>query len=383
MKKIYYWAPCLDKVGTYKAVVNSALSLSKYSNKLINVNIINVCGEWDEKKDFFYENKIDVIDLSFSYFKYLPKRGYLGSRISYFLILFISIIPLIRFLFKHRPQFVIGHLLTILPIILFNIFNLKSKLILRISGFPRLNFLRKNLWKILSKKIDKITCPSEDLKSQLIKDKIFESKKLFFLPDPIINVEKYKDDLKKFKSEKNANYQNYFIAVGRLTKQKNFSYLIDEFHKYSQNQPKYNLLIFGEGEERKKLEKKIHDLKLEKKIFLMGFSENIFSFMKRADAFILTSLWEDPGFVIIEAAFCNLFVISSDCKNGPNEFLLNGKGGILFKKNSKNELKASLNFFDNLTNDEKNLMKLLAKKNCIKYTLLRHHNYLKKILFLN
>ena len=69
--------------------------------------------------------------------------------------------------------------------------------------------------------------------------------------------------------------------------------------------------------------------------------------MKRADAFILTSLWEDPGFVIIEAA-CNLFVISSDCKNGPNEFLLNGKGGILFKKNSKNELKASSNFFDNL-----------------------------------
>ena len=110
--------------------------------------------------------------------------------------------------------------------------------------------------KILSKKIDKITCPSEDLKSQLIKDKIFESKKLFFLPDPIINVEKYKDDLKKFKSEKNANYQNYFIAVGRLTKQKNFSYLIDEFHKYSQNQPKYNLLIFGEGKKEKNLKKK-------------------------------------------------------------------------------------------------------------------------------
>ena len=49
----------------------------------------------------------------------------------------------------------------------------------------------------------------------------------------------------------------------------------------------------------------------------MGYSENIYYFMKRAKAFILSSLWEDPGFVIIESAMNNLFVISSDCKNGP------------------------------------------------------------------
>ena len=40
MKKICYWAPCLDKVGTYKAVVNSALSLSKYS-KNYDENILS------------------------------------------------------------------------------------------------------------------------------------------------------------------------------------------------------------------------------------------------------------------------------------------------------------------------------------------------------
>ena len=41
--------------------------------------------------------------------------------------------------------------------------------------------------------------------------------------------------------------------------------------------------------------------------------------MKNAKGFILSSLWEDPGFVLIEA-MCNLFIISSDCKNGPVEF---------------------------------------------------------------
>ena len=87
MKKICYWSPCLDKVGTYNAVINSVLSLSKYSNKLNNVSIINACGEWDHKKEFFINNGINVIDLGFSYFNYLPKRGFLGSRASYLFII--------------------------------------------------------------------------------------------------------------------------------------------------------------------------------------------------------------------------------------------------------------------------------------------------------
>ena len=383
MKNISYWAPCLDKVGTYNAVINSALSLSKYSKNLIRVNIINACGEWDDKKDFFYRNNIEVTDINFSYFKYLPKTGYIGSRISYVIISLLSIIPLTIFLKKNKPKFLIGHLITALPFILFNLFKFQTKFILRISGYPKLNLIRKNLWKFFSKKIHKITCPSEDLKNQLVKNHIFSSEKIFFLPDPIINIRKLKNDFNSFKSQNSDIDQKYFLAVGRLTKQKNFSYLIDEFYNYSKNQNKYNLLIFGEGEEREKLKKKIYDLKLNKKIFLMGFSENIFSYMKQAEAFILSSLWEDPGFVIVEAAFSNLFVISSDCNNGPNEFLLNGKGGILFKKNEKNELKNSLKIFESFSKNEINLMKLNAKKNSMKYTLLRHHNCLRKILNLN
>ena len=100
--------------------------------------------------------------------------------------------------------------------------------------------------------------------------------------------------------------------------------------------------------------------------------------MKKAEAFILSSLWEDPGFVLIEAAFNNSFVISSDCKNGPKEFLQNGKAGMLFENNKNNAL------FDALTNfisQKHNLKvkKILAKKNCLKYSLLRHHKIIKNI----
>ena len=102
--------------------------------------------------------------------------------------------------------------------------------------------------------------------------------------------------------------------------------------------------------------------------------------MKNAKAFILSSLWEDPGHVIIEAALSNLFVISSDCPNGPKEFLLNGEAGLLFQSNKKNELTKTLEEFCNLLEEEIKIKKIKAKKNSFKYTMFRHSLYLKKII---
>ena len=86
-------------------------------------------------------------------------------------------------------------------------------------------------------------------------------------------------------------------------------------------------------------------------IKLCGYTENIYKYMLKSKAFILSSLWEDPGFVMIESAMCNLFVISSNCKNGPKEFLLNGKAGLIFKSNVEDELFNKLDEFKKL--DEK------------------------------
>ena len=113
------------------------------------------------------------------------------------------------------------------------------------------------------------------------------------------------------------------------------------------------------------------------RIFILGYSDKVYSYMKKASFLILTSLWEEVGFVIVEAAVNNLFVISSDCRNGPKEFLQNGKAGILFKTNLKNELKNKLVNFN--INDYKN-SKILAKKNAMKYTKFRHYLKLKKVL---
>ena len=119
-------------------------------------------------------------------------------------------------------------------------------------------------------------------------------------------------------------------------------------------------------------------LNLQNNIFLIGYKDNPLSYMLKADMFILSSLWEEVGFVIVEAALSNLLVISSNCPNGPREFLSDGSAGYLFSNNKKNALK---DLFHDIEND--NLQKRIkAKKNSLIYTRFRHYLALKRILSL-
>ena len=90
--------------------------------------------------------------------------------------------------------------------------------------------------------------------------------------------------------------------------------------------------------------------------------------MRKADVFVLSSLWEELGFVLVEAAFNNLFIISSDCPNGPKEFIDQNKCGILFKNNENNSLLSALKQFDNSDSLIKKKIKINAKRKCKIFT---------------
>ena len=64
-------------------------------------------------------------------------------------------------------------------------------------------------------------------------------------------------------------YNNYFLAVGRLTKQKNYQYLISEFTNYLKIRKDAVLLIIGDGEERNKLLKLIKTSNASNNIFIL------------------------------------------------------------------------------------------------------------------
>ena len=139
-------------------------------------------------------------------------------------------------------------------------------------------------------------------------------------------------------------------------------------------------MIFGEGELKSILSNEIKKNNLSKNIKLAGYTDNIYKHMLRSKAFILSSLWEDPGFVLIESALCNSMIISSNCKNGPNEFLLSGDAGLLFENDVDDELFKKLKDFKKLKKKEIFEKKVLAKKNSKNFTMFRHFLGLKKII---
>ena len=373
MKKIIYWSPYLGHVGTKKSTLNSAKGLSFYGKDKFDVRLINALGEWNDV------DEIKTLSFFKNLYKRLPQGGFVKSRISYLIIFLLSILPLYKFLKKDKPDYIIAHLITSLPIFLFGIFKFETKLILRISGYPKLNLIRKFFWKLCSKNIHLITCPSIELKNQLSKLNIFDNKKIVVLYDSVINIKEINDQKKNLLSDE-VTKSNYLLAIGRLTKQKNFHLLIEAFYQFNKINDNYKLYIIGEGEEKKKIISKINQLKLDHKIILLGFKRNVYKYLKNSKAFILSSLWEEMGFVIIEAASCNTLIISSDCPNGPREFLNNGDAGYLFNNNSVNDLVQNLIKFDK---DEKNIKYnkiLLAKKNVKKFTIFNHYKELRKIL---
>ena len=265
--KIFYWSPFISKVATVSSVIRSAESIVKYcdSKDTIDVSIIDAIGEWDAYKKNI-NDQINIIKLNNkNYFNFLPRGGFFKSRFSYIFIFFINFFKLKNVLQEKKPDFLIVHLITSLPIFLSLFKKKETKIILRLSGLPRLNIMRYIFWKLFSKKIHCITCPTIGTYNNLVKKNIFDKNKVHILRDPAILLNEYAK--KKFENIENQkdNKKKIILAIGRLTHQKNFSFLIKAFKKINEKYPEYILQILGDGEQKLELIELINKLNLKKK----------------------------------------------------------------------------------------------------------------------
>ncbi|MDC0469135.1 glycosyltransferase [Candidatus Pelagibacter sp.] len=379
-KIVCYWSPFIDNVATVKSVLNSALSINLYSNKKYESLIIDVFGEW--KSNFNKEiSNLKFYSLNYieSLFKFSSK-GFIRSRIKYLIIFLFSFNSLKKFLLSNKPDFLVVHLVTSLPLFLNLIYQLDLKIILRISGKPKMNIFRYLFWKISLKKIYRVTFPTQESLDYFKSLKIVDEKKLFLLRDPVfiikdINKKKKESIDDEFKIKKN----DYYLSIGRLTKQKNFIFLIKCFSKIINEKNNIKLAIIGVGEDKDKIERLIKKNNLEKNIILLGFKKNVYKYLYNCKAFILSSLWEDPGFVLIEAMVSDCLVLSSNCSNGPKEIVEN-KNGLLFESNSENDFILKFHQLIQLNDYELNKFKVNAKKKIRDYSIFQHFKEFNKII---
>lgn len=118
------------------------------------------------------------------------------------------------------------------------------------------------------------------------------------------------------------------LSIGRLTVAKDYPTLLTAFAKVRQ-QRDVRLAIFGEGEERERLQDLVRRFGLESDVWLPGFVDPPYPYLARASVFVLSSVWEGLPTAIIESLAFGVPVVSTDCLSGPREILDNGRFGAL------------------------------------------------------
>jgi len=122
-------------------------------------------------------------------------------------------------------------------------------------------------------------------------------------------------------ANEDISFSNYIVAVGALNKRKNYPLLLEAFSKLQFKNLK--LLIIGEGPEREIIKKKINLLGIEKRVYILGFKENPYPYIKNAEALVLSSFSEGLPRVIVEALILHTPVISTNSSEGLKEIMIN------------------------------------------------------------
>ena len=342
LNKIAVFSPFLNPVGVKRATFGLS---KKFSENGYEVDLLSIHKEWD---DLDFNQNMNLIYLS-KLFKNFPTKGYLIFRIVSILVSLRTVFALSKYLKNNNPDILFA---SMMPFVAWLGLKLSGKpdikFIISIQGHPRNNLFRRVAWKNVFKSADRVIAESKSLQN-LIFEMTNSYKNLSYIYNPHFE----KQDEFKIESKNMNEFGNYIIGVGRLTKQKNFSLLINAFSKINFIKDT-KLIIVGDGEERKylnkliqKLDKESRDKKLSSRIIFTGEVQEPLGYIRNAKMIVIPSLWEGLPRVAIEAQALKTPIISSCNEGGLGEILLDGNAGILTIPDDVDDLVNAITLYEN------------------------------------
>lgn len=126
------------------------------------------------------------------------------------------------------------------------------------------------------------------------------------------------------------------LSVGRLSEEKGFNQLMEAMSLIIKKHPDWMLDLYGDGEEKDRLNNLIKDLNLSENVILKGRCDNVRDYYKDYAAYVMPSYREGLPVTLLEAKINMLPIVSFDVNTGPREIVRDGKDGILVEpKNIK------------------------------------------------
>lgn len=180
--------------------------------------------------------------------------------------------------------------------------------------------------RFILKRADKVVALSKMVKFDLINNYHISPNKINVIYNPSyrkqISEEIISGSISDYEFDiLNKHKGKIVLTAGRLEEQKGQWHLIRAFSKVVEKIPDAILIILGKGRYENYLKKIIDELGLANKIYLFGYKKNPYIYMKKADIFCFTSLFEGLGNILLECMACSLPIISVDCPYGPKELL--------------------------------------------------------------
>lgn len=207
-----------------------------------------------------------------------------------------------------QPAVVISFLNTTNIITILSLWGTRIPLVISERNNPRFDPASR-VWRLLRwlayPFADQMVVPTEDIRSYFSSGM---QKKTVVIANPLSLVE-------VAERRKTAKLNTPFmVSMGRLDPQKGFDVLLEAFSQITAQYPDWNLVIVGEGRERKSLEDQIKQLKLENKVSMLGFVSNPQAILEKGELYIQPSRFEGFPNALAEAMMLGLPVVVSSCE---------------------------------------------------------------------
>jgi len=170
---------------------------------------------------------------------------------------------------------------------------------------------RMGLERFATQRVDNIVCVSQSVADFVATEGGFPRSKLRVIPNGI-DLTPVQTDTTRIRTELGiGNQRRILLGVGRLHRQKGFDWLLEQAPELLKRLPEHDLVIAGDGPERKSLGELASRLGLKDRVHFTGWRTDVPRLMQAADIFLLPSRWEGMPNVLIEAMGLGLPVVAA------------------------------------------------------------------------